>query len=90
MAQPIAPWVTVASGAAASHSLREPHSSASMWLNAIQRSRRTSSTRATAWETAGKSDRWPQWKSSGWSASTRNWLNVSPLGPTAGRKVESR
>ena len=60
MAQPMAPWVTVGSGAAASHSPRAPHSSASMWLNAIQRRRRTSITRAAAWETAGKSDRWPQ------------------------------
>ena len=90
MAQPMAPWVAVACGAAASHSFSAPHSSASTWLKAIQRSRRMSMTRATASETAGKSARWPQWKSRGSSASTRNWLKVKPLGPTAGRKVERR
>ena len=72
IAQPMPPWVTVASGAAASHSFRDPHSSASMWLKAIQRKRRTSITRATARETAGNSERWPQWNSKGCSASIKN------------------
>jgi hypothetical protein len=61
-----------------------------MWLKAIQRSRLGSMMLAIAWDTAGNSARWPQWKSSGWSASTRNWLNVNPLGPTVGRNVERR
>src|SRR4051812_6867742 len=51
-----------------------PHSSASTWPNVIQRSDSTGTMRFTASETSGKSWRMPVWKSSGSSATTRDWL----------------
>ena len=47
-------------------------------------------TRPIAADTSGNIPRWPVWNSSGSSASTRNWLNVKPVGPTSGTKVEKR
>jgi hypothetical protein len=59
--QPSAPWATSALGAAASHWFIEPHSSASRWLNAIQRMRSSGTILATASDTSGNSARCPQW-----------------------------
>ena len=58
----------------------EPHSSDSTWPNVIQRSDSTGTTVATASATSGNIPRGPVWNSSGWSARTRNWLNVKPAG----------
>ena len=91
MVQPIAPCATVAQGAARSHSLSAPHSSASTWLKLIQRSRSGGRIFATAAAIDGNILRWPQWNSSGSSAMTRNWLKVKPAGgPISGTRVESR
>ena len=57
-----------------------PHSSASKWLKASQRSRSSGMMRATAAEIAGNIARWPQWNSSGSSAAIRNWLKAKPSG----------
>jgi len=82
---------TVAAGAAASQSFIAPHSSASTWPKAIQRSWSTGSTRSTASDTAPNIPRRPQWNSSGSSATRRNWLKVNPAGAAiAGTKVDSR
>ena len=83
--QPSSPCATCAAGAAASHWFIEPHSSASTWPKVIQRSRSTGITRDTASDTSGNSARGPQWKSSGSSASTRNWFIVKPAGVMSGR-----
>jgi hypothetical protein len=58
----------------------EPHSSASMWPNVIQRSRSTGSTPAASSDTSGNIARGPVWNRRGWSAWMRNWLNVNPAG----------
>jgi|SRR5215467_5026167 len=50
-----------------------PHSSASRWANAIQRSRASGITVSMAAATAGNRARIPVWYSSGSSASMRNW-----------------
>ncbi len=88
--QPSAPWATCAPGAAARNWFIEPHSSASTCPNAIQRSCSSGTTVATAADTRPNSWRWPVWKSRGCSSRIRNWLNVMPVGPTSGMKVESR
>ena len=67
-----------------------PHSSASTWPNVIQRSDSTGTTVATASATSGNIPRWPVWKSSGSSATTRNWLKVNPSGLMSGIQVEIR
>jgi hypothetical protein len=69
----------------------EPHSSASTWPKAIQRSCSNGSTCASAAEIEGNMARRPQWKSSGSSALIRNWLKVKPAGAAiSGTKVERR
>jgi hypothetical protein len=89
--QPTVPCATTAWGAAASQAFMAPHSSDSTWPNAIQRSCAGGSTCATAAEIDGNMARGPQWKSSGSSASIRNWLKVNPAGGAiSGTKVESR
>ena len=88
--QPTAPCATCALGAAARNSFIAPHSSASKWPNMIQRSRSTGITVAIASDTIGNIWRRPVWNSSGSSASTRNWLNVKPVGPMSGTSVQMR
>ena len=67
-------------GAAASHSLSEPHSSASTWEKAIYRGRCDGITLATASRTSGNIRRRPVWKSSGSSSTTRYWLKEKAPG----------
>ena len=59
MLQPIWPCAGVALGAAASHWLSAPLSSASTWLQVVQRSLSSGITRFTASEISGNSARWP-------------------------------
>jgi hypothetical protein len=88
---PMRPHTGSARGAAASHWLREPHSSFSTCEKPIQRSRPTGRTAATASRTAPKSLRGPVWNSSGSSSSTRNWLKLNPPGiADGGTGVEMR
>ena len=84
---PMAPCATRASGATSSHSFMDPHSSASKWPKVIQRRSSTGRTRATASDTSGNRPRRPVWKSSGSSASIRNWLKLMP---TSGTNVDRR
>ena len=56
----------------------------------IQRSRSIGITVAIASEVSGNIPRAPVWYSSGSSASTRNWLNVKPVGPISGTNVLRR
>ena len=56
----------------------------------IQRSRSSGTTDATASDTDGNMPRGPVWKMAGSSASMRNWLNVKPVGPMSGTKVDRR
>jgi hypothetical protein len=65
-------------GVEASHSLSEPHSSASTCDNAMNRSRSTGRTAATALRTNRNSLRGAVWYSKGWSSATRSWLNENP------------
>jgi hypothetical protein len=58
-------------GAAASHSLSEPHSSASTWENATYFRRSTGITLAMASRTSANSLRGPVWNSSGSSSAIR-------------------
>ena len=85
--QPSAPNAISAEGAAASHSLAAPDSSASMWPKLIQRSCSIGRTAPTASETSGNMARMPAWNSNGSSPVTRNWLNEMPA---SGTKVEKR
>ena len=68
----------------------EPHSSASTCPNAIHRSVSTGTTVAIAALTESNSIRCPVWNRRGSSSSIRNWLNVNPVGPTSGTKVDKR
>ena len=89
--QPVAPWAGVALGAAASHSFIAPHSSASKWPKAIQRSRSRGMIRRRASRLRPNILRSPVWNISGSSPRTRNWLKVKPAGGAmSGTKVESR
>src|SRR5260221_10247498 len=88
--QPIAVCATFASGAAARKRFIEPHSSDSRWPNVIHRSLSSGVTVATAALTEGNIARGPVWNNNGWSASTRNWLNVKPVGPMSETKVDRR
>jgi hypothetical protein len=88
--QPMKDCATCEFGAAASHSFIAPDSSASRWPKVIQRSLSNATTEATAGDTRGNKARRPVWNNNGSSASTRNWLNVNPVGPMSGTWVEKR
>jgi hypothetical protein len=59
-----------------SQEFMDPHSSASTWPKVIHRSRPIGTTRSTAADTSGNSERSPVWNNSGSSASIKNWLNM--------------
>ena len=67
--------ITSALGAAASHSLREPHSSDSKWLKLMWRNSGTLMSFETASRISACIPRSPVWKSNGSSSFTRKWLN---------------
>ena len=78
-------------GAAARNSFIAPHSSASTWPNVIQRRRSTGMHRRDGLRHQREHAAGVRCgTASGSSASTRNWLNVKPVGPTSGTKVERR
>ena len=68
-------------GATASHSLSEPHSSASSCESAIYRSRSTGNMLAIASRTSGNIFRSPVWNRRGSSSTMRYWLNENAPGP---------
>ena len=81
------PHSGVACGATASHSLSEPHSSASTWEKPMWRRLATGRTVATASRTSGNSLRGPVWNSSGSSSTMRYWLKEKPVVPASGTGV---
>src|ERR1051325_977042 len=66
-------------GATCSHSLSEPHSSASKWLKLIHRTVDGSITLATASRTSGNNAFMPVWNNSGSSSFTRDCLNCRSI-----------
>src|SRR5271154_4071616 len=68
--------ITSALGAAASHSLSDPHSSDSKWLKLMWRNSERSMTLETASRISACIPRNPVWNSSGSSSFTRKWFEL--------------